>query len=798
MTNRSPSEEASSTPPGKKKSTRTAVACKSCHGLKVKCTPADERNPSGPCLRCFNAKRKCEVDYSHSRKKKKKHDASPAPESALNYSDHQSLDTDAHFNGNANIIAKQEETIARLTEQVRILKQQTSSSATRSPIGISPLISETESLGFVLKSDLESELAVLAQSNTNLNELAHKLKETADRRNSLLHDGYKKDVVSQGYMTIEEASKRMDLYNTKMFPQHPHVVVPAVTEVDAFRIEQPILFNCVMSVTNSVHPGPIDQDLALTIENIAAMGVSIEVMVTGTKSVELIKCLVLLSLWYNNPEMFRNRRYHILNILSVTLLHDLGIVAKPQECFVGSDKDPLNEGYAGSANTEYRRLVMTLYSITVSFCLILRRSIFVKWTPFVEKCCAELESSTDERWREFAVFSRLNHQLDRIHNIVHAPEVSERDYNPSVYIVHEMQNVLASIKSKLSKSNHAYRAYYYSVEAYLHEPILSQVLIYDSNSATDVHLNEKAVKLIVNCTTACLNSIQEFNQLRIEELAAIPLCYASRIIYTAGMLLRLRYLILSLPSHIEKDLVPRKAIQVIQKLNDNFAEASLLHPLNHFLKKTRLVLQLFIQTYVSQVNDILQKNGGTPQNFKPVDPRAREEMESLVTKPHVGGLITTASGAPYKSQVPIDYLLYAASYKENNPNATILENRYAPESNTRENNSANGTPNTGANVPRSNTNITPPVGIETQLPYFPKSTGAIPISHNMTFSPRHMDRLSGQLNYPQNQSETERLSDSFGALNDEFWGDLISNDSNRVNFTNSNANQFNDEVFFMH
>jgi hypothetical protein len=46
-------------------------------------------------------------------------------------------------------------------------------------------------------------------------------------------------------------------------------------------------------------------------------------------------------------------------------------------------------------------------------------------------------------------------------------------------------------------------------------------------------------------------------------------------------------------------------------------------------------------------------------------------METLVTKPEGGGLITTASGAAYKSQVPIDYLLYAASYKENNPNATI-------------------------------------------------------------------------------------------------------------------------------
>ncbi|KAJ9091123.1 hypothetical protein QFC19_008973 [Naganishia cerealis] len=800
MTNRLPLEEASSTPPGKKKSTRTAVACKSCHGLKVKCTPADERNPSGPCLRCFNAKRKCEVDYSHSRKKKKKNEASPVPDSALSYSDHIHLydgASDAYSNGNANIIAKQEETIAKLTEQVRILKQQSSSSANRSPIEISPLISETDSLGFVLKSDLESELAILAQSNTNLNELAHKLKETADRRNSLLNEGFKRDLVSQGYLTIEEASRRIDLYNTRMFPQHPHVVIPPVTDVEVFRIEQPFLFNCVMSVTNSVHPGPIDQDLALTIENIATMGVSIEVMVTGTKSVELIKCLLLLSLWYNNPEMFRNRRYHILNVLSVTLLHDLGIVAKPNDYFMDSDKDL---GSGGTSNTEYRRLVMTLYSITVSFCLILRRSIFVKWTPFVEKCCAELESSTDERWREFAVFLRLNHQLDRIHNIVHAPEVSERDYSPSVYVVHEMQNVLALIKAKLSKSNHAYRAYYYSVEAYLHEPILSQVLIYDSNSSSDVHLNEKAVKLIVNCTAACLNSIQEFNQLRIEELAAIPLCYASRIIYTAGMLLRLRYLILLLPSHIEKDLVPRRAIQVIQRLNDNFAEASVLHPFNHFLKKTRLVLQLFIQTYVSQVHDILQKSGGTPQNFKPVDPRAKEEMETLVTKPEGGGLITTASGAAYKSQVPIDYLLYAASYKENNPNATILEKRYAPESNTRENNSANGTPNKTAsagNVPPSNTNLTPQVGPEPQMPYFPKLTGTLPLSNNMTFLPRQMDRISGSFNYSQNQLETERLSDSFGALNDEFWGDLISNDSNRVNFTNSSANQLNDEVFFM-
>lgn len=790
MTNALPADEASSALPHKKKSTRTAVACKSCHGLKVKCTPADERNPAGPCLRCFNAKRKCEVDYNLVRKKKRKHEPSPGPDSVLSYSDQRLLHDGLYDEGSASVIARQEETIARLSEQVRQLKQQGASSM-RSPAGISPLMSDTDSLGFVLKSDLESELAVLAQSNTNLNELAHKLKETAERRNALLSENFKRDLVSQGYLSIEEAQKRIELYNTRMFPSHPHVVIPPVSEVENFRLEQPCLFNCVMAVSNTVHPGPVDPDVALTIENIATLGVTVEVTVTGTKSVEMIKCLLLLSLWYNNPEMFRNRRYHILNVLSVTLLHDLGMVAKPDFC-VGSDSDDLS---GGTTNVEYRRLVMTLYSITVSFCLILRRTIFVKWTPFVEKCCSELENSTDERWREFAVFSRLNHQLDRIHNIVHSPEVTERSYSPSVYIVHEMLNVLSLIKVKLSKRNHAYLAYYYSVEAYLHEPILSQVLVYDSASSSDVHLNEKAVKLIVNCTSACLNSVQEFNQLLIEDLAAIPLCYASRIIYTAGMLLRLRYLILSLPSHIEKDLVPRKAVQVIQTLNNNFTQASTLHPYNHFLNKTRLVLQLFIQTYVSQVQDILHKNGGTPQNFKPMDPRTKEEVESLVNKPEGGGLITTESGATYKSQMPIDYLLYAASYKENNPNGSIMERRYAPVSNARDDQSTkNPTTTSAANIPRSDTRL--PLSGESQIPYFNRAS-PMPLTGNNSFLPGHMDRIAPTLSYSQPPMVPETLNESFGALNDEFWGDLISNDLNRVNFTNSSANPLNEEVFFM-
>ena len=48
-----------------------------------------------------------------------------------------------------------------------------------------------------------------------------------------------------------------------------------------------------------------------------------EVMVVGTKSVELVKAFLVLCLYYNSPELFKQRRYHMLNTICVSLLHDV-------------------------------------------------------------------------------------------------------------------------------------------------------------------------------------------------------------------------------------------------------------------------------------------------------------------------------------------------------------------------------------------------------------------------------------------------------------------------------------------
>ena len=72
LNNSSPQPLKSNESDKKPKVTRRSVACKSCHSLKVKCTPSDPNNPSAPCVRCINANRICEIDLNQTRKRRKK------------------------------------------------------------------------------------------------------------------------------------------------------------------------------------------------------------------------------------------------------------------------------------------------------------------------------------------------------------------------------------------------------------------------------------------------------------------------------------------------------------------------------------------------------------------------------------------------------------------------------------------------------------------------------------------------------------------------------------------------------
>ncbi|KAI5961271.1 WAR1 [Candida pseudojiufengensis] len=521
---------------------------------------------------------------------------------------------------------------------------------------------------FISKTDLEQEITILVETSSKLSELTNELNSLADKRTKLLRKSMAPDVVTKGLLTIEEAEIRLDLYKTRILSFLPFIDVPENLNAEELRIQQPFLFNAVMAASNVVYTSntPVDLEKYLSIDNEAIRSVCDEVMVVGKKSVELVKSLLILSLYYNSPELFRQRRYHLLNTICVSLLHDLGIVARPLYSFDNKD-GAVKKKSEPKTGEEYRALALIIYFNTISICLILRRSIYIKWTPYVEECCSMLENSSEKKYQKLALFARINAALEKIHYIIHSPENGDRTVSTSQFIIQELQKQLTALKKKISNDDHVFLSYLYSVEAYLHEPNLSSIFERDEESG----LSANDAKAISNCTKSCLAALNEYSKLSSDQVAQMPLTFGSRVMYTGGMLLRLRYLILSLPSHIEKDLVPKTAVTSIQRVSNLVEKAHIQHPSNYLLKKTKLVLQLFIQTYATQIHDLLRKNGETPQNFKPTNTtnaQIVQKFDETISNQNENG-----NGTP--QPVPLDILSYAASYRREGPMDEQLQNQ---------------------------------------------------------------------------------------------------------------------------
>ncbi|PVH18087.1 uncharacterized protein CXQ87_001004 [Candidozyma duobushaemuli] len=803
------------------KRVRRTKACKQCHALKVRCTPLDESDPHSPCVRCSNAGKVCEIDVDQPRKRRRRAAGSES-------------------------VADLHEQIAELKEQLRQsnaqlqAKNQSSPGVNSTPRvpGITETPSDTGSPFFVSKADLEREISLLTEGGSNLSDITSVIKERSAYRKAHIEKTRVKDVVTAGIITMEEASKRLHIYKTEVFRRHPLVDVPQDKSTEQLIEEMPFLFNTVVSIASLVMNKDSNTDICSQVEIFAIEAVCTEIMVWGSKSVELVKSLILLSLWYNSPEFFKQRRYHILNTVSVSLLHDLGIVSRPSYTYSTENKTIVKQQEQHTA-IEYRALIMILYISTVSICLILRRNIYVKWTPYVNECCLCLEKEDSDRFRSLATFSRLNHELERIHHIVHAPDSVENKSAVSKYVIKEFQGILSSLKGRIHPANYLQKAYYHSIEAYLHQPDFNEVqLVNTDGTGCASKLDATTLKAISQCTVSCLCALDEVAKLEPSDVAALPLVYSSRIVYTAGMLMRMRYLILSLPSHIEKDLVPRYAIQSIQKLKNLIFETSQSYPANNFLLKMRLILQLFIQTYVTQVSDLLKSHSETPNQFKPVSKdisrSERKQMALLATDMFStgGGIMTTESGRYNAPAMHLDLLSYAASFRR------MSEDAGKGEPLKKENNGVNNGTHPvqlPENVDMSAANQYPPQNFANRpMPMDPgmmtgssANTGNTP-QYN-TPMPNYMPQ--GQYRYQDRGSQVPSVFDnnsmmqpnpsmstqddsmqfqgtdgqeldkmlgkeSVNSINEEFWSYLLSADSNKLHFAQDMPGP-NDEVFFM-
>lgn len=659
---------------------RRLKACKHCHSLKVRCTPVDKNDPYSPCVRCINANKVCEIDSVELRKKRKR---SPRQELEL--------------------VCLLKEQIADLKKQ---LKEQSSKPSPQNGQPLSQLPSQNTHINsplsnasdmssplYITRNDLEKELATLSEVDFSLKDISDHLRTFTDLRQQMLYQDKKVDVVSLNIITKEQAAHRLHLYNSVLYRQHPFVhVSPDLTVEDLMR-DCPFLLNAIMAATSTICTDQT-HEVVFALENQATSAVINELLVSGTKSVELIKCLIILSVWYNTPECFRLRRYHIFTNIAMIILHDLGITKKP--AFEEKYKDKAELIEVEDPDPEYCVMILSLYICTVSFCFILRRSIHVKWTAYVEQCCTKLEKSGSEEYKTLAHLLRLSHELDRVYNLVHSTDAIGGKGRISKYAFSELLSGLEVLKLQIRPDDYATLAYYNSVEAFLHQPLFEDLRISSSGQNAKQSLSLQTLDAIGHCTESCLLALGEFNKLSDESIACISLIHFSRVIYTAGILLRLRYFILSSPSQVEKELVPRHAVFTILTLNKRLLEASKKYPSNYFIKKMMLILLLFINTYVTQTSDMLLKDDSMRTQLPPIPKKDYREMGILANTLLEPGQ-NSLQGNPQAPCLHLELLSYAATeFRKSKENQLVTTpNPIKQESNadyTTEKQTANGFP----------------------------------------------------------------------------------------------------------
>lgn len=300
----------------------------------------------------------------------------------------------------------------------------------------------------------------------------------------------------------------------------------------------------------------------------------------------------------------------MFSALCVSLAHDLGISGRP---FFFYNKDDGSVKKASVVNNDrgidLKALVLVVYVVYMSISLFLKRIVFLQWTEYLDQSCQILENSNIRCYKMIALYARMNHLMEIIYRNVHKSSeqttVLELSSNKnklqlSGYLeqINKLKHQILNSFELNSPDYNSLMAYLYSIQAYVYEPAL-QTLISSKEYITPEYKDVFFSTLSQICES-CLLSLKHFNQLSIDEITSNPLFHTSRILYTSGMLLRIRYLSLTIPKSGKACLFTDECILNIKKLTDKIEDTAKKYPKNHFIKKIGIVLGLFIHTCLSQ------------------------------------------------------------------------------------------------------------------------------------------------------------------------------------------------------
>jgi len=398
-----------------------------------------------------------------------------------------------------------------------------------------------------------------------LSDVSTLVTQVAENRFKRIHSPHI-DLIEHGLLTFEEAKEKLQLYIDTIFAKYPFVDVPH--NFEEFRANYPILFNVVMAVSCIINNKEEDVDKVLDIENIAAQQVIHEVCLIGNKSIELLKSLMLFTIWYNMPELFHHRRYHIFSALCIAMTQDLGLTGRPYYVVNKSEGSVLRSAMLEDPQKdEYKCLVLAVYSSSIGYSLFLRRKLVVTWTPYFEECYQSLRNCPIVKYKTVAIFAKLSSLLEKIHSFVEAKDQENLSF------IHHFQSGIDYLKNQItSLDSDVLLGFAYSVEAFLYSKF------------TSFELSHK-------CLHSTLRCLYHFACLTPDQFSYVPLIIYGRLMYCFALLLKTS-------NYLNCDF----DFSSIKKIMNTLDDCNKIYKTNHLLVKTKLLFYFYLTTYSKNEN----------------------------------------------------------------------------------------------------------------------------------------------------------------------------------------------------
>lgn len=463
---------------------------------------------------------------------------------------------------------------------------------------------------------------------------------------------YDNDPVSQGVITLEDAHRRLVTYRQDIYQRYSLVELPEEMTVERLRRECPVLFLSIMCITSVSVEGQQHRDSCIVLHNQAMDAIIYETMIVGNKSLELLKCLILLSMWYNTPEMYHHQKSHLITHLCITLAIDLGLGGATYENHQadGIRYDRILKPYLllNPQTPECRKLWLCVYISSIHVSTIIKRPVFLMWSKYTEECCTILEQpERDLTFRRVAALARLNHLHEEISAVLQSVESnSPPDVNDpkTRYIIRYFEHKLQQISGMVSLGTNVYATALYIVQIYLHEFVmyvkfnkeLGRAPYCDYSLAIgQLNVSVHTAQAIGWCYSGATKCLEVLSSQSVEEIALLPLFCYSRAAFSASTLLKLRTLYLTTPEFHQICTVKSSSLTPLSTLMKKLDQVIERFPFANLAVNFCFVMQVLICHFDRQLHYFFHPEENPRKNSS--------TMEGGGTRPTENGEATATS-----------------------------------------------------------------------------------------------------------------------------------------------------------